>query len=438
MWRVVFNRVLASTILFQIVMIGVLNLKGGHLQSYILIPLPFLTLLYKYLCSRQFDQKSDWYIPRRGEEEAVLAKVQATGRQNHLSSFAEPSRFTKLSTPTVHEDVKHLLPNVYHGKIHDSIKTVRDRKTHQTHTDHNTILDSGDGVNIQFNSMNNEQIASEPLDSPYGGIYGDRKSDDMDNGSRLRLINTNSGSQYDSQNSHLPYPSDALVHDSGNYGQMGQLPGGFVRAMPDPRSYSAETQYYTPEPEKGQVWPGYNNSYGESYELYNMPPNVPAHDNRYRDSMKELVEDDHIDFPDESTWDEKTEEIIYNDPDTISDMSSHLEPDYMPPNRRNTDPCISMADQTIDEIRRNTMPNIKIKSAAQSGDRKEKQLRSSTLPLSGRYPSSGQSAPRSRTLPPHMQAAIQQNRVGGNRWSTMTETGTGSRYDRAHYGGGYF
>ncbi|KAG2182334.1 hypothetical protein INT43_007264 [Umbelopsis isabellina] len=438
MWRVVFNRVLASTILFQIVMIGVLNLKGGHLQSYTLIPLPFLTLLYKYLCSRQFDKKSDMYIPRRGEEEAILAKVQPTGRNSHLSSFAEPSRFTKLSTPTVHEDVKHLLPNVYHGKVHDSIKTVRDRKTHQTHTNHNTILESGDGVNIQFNSMNNEQIASEPLESAYGGVYGDRNSEDVDSESRLRLIKTNSGSQYDAQSSHMAYPADAVVHNSVNYGHMGQLPGGFIRSMPDPRSYSAETQYYTPEPEKMHVWPGSNNSYRESYELYNMPPNVPAHDNRYRDSAKELVEDDPVDFPDESTWDEKTEDVIYNDPDTMSFESSNLDLDYIQINRRNTEPCLSMANQTIDEDRRNTMPNIKIKSAVKSDDTKEQPLRSSTMPLSGRYPSNDHNVPRSHTLPPHMQTAVQQSRTGGNRWSTMTETGTGSRYDRVHYGGGYF
>lgn len=438
MWRVVFNRVLASTILFQIVMIGVLNLKGGHLQSYTLIPLPFLTLLYKYLCSRQFDKKSDMYIPRRGEEEAMLANVQATGRSSHLSSFAEPSRFTKLSTPTVHEDVKHLLPNVYHGKIRDSIQTVKDKKTHQTHTNHNTVLDSGDGVNIQFNSMNNEQIASEPLESAYGGVYGDRNSEDVDSGSRLRLIKTNSGSQYDAQSSYMAYPSDALVHDSVNYGHRGQMPGGFVRPMPDPRSYTAETQYYTPESEKLQVWPGSSNSYRESYELYNMPPNVPTHDNRYRDSAKELVEDIPADFPDDSTWDEKTEDVVYNDPDNISFESSNFDYDHIQINRRNTEPCISMANQTIDEDRRNTMPNIKIKSVVKSSDIQEKPLRSSTMPLSGRQPSNDRNVPRSHTLPPHMQTVVQQSRSGGNRWSTMTETGTGSRYDRSHYGGGYF
>lgn len=439
MWRSVFNRVLTSAILFQIVMIGILNLKGGHIQSYALIPLPFLTLLYKYLCSRQFDTKADMYIPRRGEEEAIMAKQQQTGRQNHLkSSFAEPSRFTKLSVPTVHEDVKHLLPKVYRGKVHDAVKTVTDRRTHQTKTNHMAVLDGGDGFGLHFNTVNSDQIANEPLDTAFDAVDDD---DEPDNGSRLKLIKTNSqgASHYSERYATPTYPLEAHTNMMNPYDPLNQIHDGYGRAISDPRSHSAETQYYTPEPEKPRQWTNHYNQ-DEMFELANMHPAIPIHEKyQWDDSAKELVEQP-VEFADESSYDEKSQTgVIYDDPQEDSDDNSILEEDQVQNIRRNSEPCLPAGVTFSDQVRRNTMPNIKVQSATTPYDRKKAQLRVSTMPLSESIPlRNPDTSTRSRTLPMHMAVPVLSNGKVDNRWSTMTETGTGSRYDRSQYGGGYF
>jgi hypothetical protein len=85
------------------------------------------------------------------------------------------------------------------------------------------------------------------------------------------------------------------------------------------------------------------------------------------------------------------------------------------------------------------MPNIKVQSATTPYDRKKAQLRVSTMPLSESIPlRNPDTSTRSRTLPMHMAVPVLSNQQVDNRWSTMTETGTGSRYDRSQYGGGYF
>ncbi|CAO3677390.1 unnamed protein product [Umbelopsis ramanniana] len=445
MWRSVFNRVLTSTILFHIVMIGILNLKGGHIHSYTLIPLPFLTILFKYLCSRQFDTKADMYIPRRGEEEAVIAQAHASGRQSHLkSSFAEPSRFTKLSVPTVHEDVKHLLPNVYHADMHDSIKKETDRKTHHTKTNHVAVLEDNHGMNLQFNTLNSDQIASEPLTNAYsGGMYDDAGYNDTDNDSRLNLIKTNSqsASHYSERYNSPIYPPEAHTSLMSSYDPMHPKHGGhdgYGLAITDPRSPSVETQYYTPDPEKARQWPNHFEQGNDVFELANMAPPVPAHEKyEWEDSGKELVDEN----PDDSTWEEAAAQagVVYDDPDEYSEFENEEA------RRRNSDPYVPSADRhSANDKRRSSMPNIKVQSASGPYDRKITQPRVSTMPLSETAPlpsintyTRSQTTPAFLSNPPPMPPS-HQNRQMDNRWSTMTETGTGSRYDRREYGGGYF
>jgi hypothetical protein len=443
MWRPVFNRVLSSTILFHIVMIGILNLKGGHIHSYTLIPLPFLTILFKFVCARQFDMRADRYIPRRGEEEAIMAKAQVDGQQSHLkSSFAEPSRFTKLSVPTVHEDVKHLLPSVYHANMHDSVTKERDRNTHRTKTNNITVLEDSQGLNLHFNTVNSDQIASPSFDDAYNGMDDVGGYDDAVNDSRLNLIKTNSqtASHYSERYNIPMYPPEAHTNMMGSYDPMREIHGGhdgYGRAISDPRSPSAETQYYTPEPEKSREWPNQFEQGADMFELANMAPPVPI-DEKYEweDSSKQLVEEN----PDDSTWDEASQPgVVYDDPDEYSKLET------TEAHRRNSDPNIPVTDMlsAANDKRRSSMPNIKVQSASKPYDRKITQPRLSTMPLSESIPlPSSHSYTRSQTLPAFLNVIPTEpshlSRQGDNRWSTMTETGTGSRYDRREYGGGYF
>lgn len=122
-WPVLFQTVMASVIFFQVTMIIILALKGGSLQAYILIPLPFLTLTFQYFYYRRMHvlgsylMGSDSNLPSSYIDESFVGdkkKTKSTSKSSLRTQFQDPAYRNKLSKPTVHEDVKHLLNNVYH------------------------------------------------------------------------------------------------------------------------------------------------------------------------------------------------------------------------------------------------------------------------------------------------------------------------------------
>lgn len=125
-WPVLFQTIMTSVIFFQITMIIMLVLKGGSLQAYILIPLPFLTLAFQYFYYRRMHTLgsyligSDSNLPSSYIDESFIGgdggkKKKESGKSSLRDQFQDPAYHDKLSTPTVHEDVKHLLQRVYHN-----------------------------------------------------------------------------------------------------------------------------------------------------------------------------------------------------------------------------------------------------------------------------------------------------------------------------------
>lgn len=122
-WPVLFQTIMTSVVFFQITMIIILALKGGNLQAYILIPLPFLTLAFQYFYYRRMHILgsyligSDSNLPSSYIDESFIGdkkKTKSTSKSSLRTQFQDPAYRDKLSTPTVHEDVKHLLNKVYH------------------------------------------------------------------------------------------------------------------------------------------------------------------------------------------------------------------------------------------------------------------------------------------------------------------------------------
>ncbi|CEP11064.1 hypothetical protein [Parasitella parasitica] len=124
-WPVLFQTVMTSVFFFQLTMIVMLVLKGGHLQAYCLIPLPVLTLLYQCFYHRRihalgtYISGSDTYhvLKDDGEEGAIDTREDNKNKhykqQSLQAQFQDPAYYNKLSAPTVHDDVKHLLQKVY-------------------------------------------------------------------------------------------------------------------------------------------------------------------------------------------------------------------------------------------------------------------------------------------------------------------------------------
>jgi hypothetical protein len=122
-WPVLFQTVMTSVVFFQVTMIVILRLKGGLVQVYCLIPLPVLTLVYQYAYFRRMHVLGSYLTGTEPTgaptiDENFMAsdpkKNKTKKKPSTLQSqFQDPAYHDKLSAPTVHEDVKHLLQKVY-------------------------------------------------------------------------------------------------------------------------------------------------------------------------------------------------------------------------------------------------------------------------------------------------------------------------------------
>ncbi|KAF7726472.1 hypothetical protein EC973_008707 [Apophysomyces ossiformis] len=130
MWPVLFQTVMSSVVLFQVIMIVVLNLKGGSLQSYLLIPLPFFTLAYQYFYARRLHVLGSFLIGS-GDNLPPLPKK---SKDDLFHKFRDPALHGKLSTPMVHDDVKHLLSKVYHQKQNQEDQQKQHKQNKQQHS----------------------------------------------------------------------------------------------------------------------------------------------------------------------------------------------------------------------------------------------------------------------------------------------------------------
>ncbi|CAG8521956.1 8621_t:CDS:10 [Funneliformis mosseae] len=131
-WNPVFNRLILAIIFWQFTMVGVMNLKGAHIQSIVVIPLIFLTLILKVFCSRTFDKSTRYYIPdtERTGRPSVIDKGKRKQEDLHLK-FGHPSTTKELIIPMIHvnDNVKSQLESVYNGRITETTALTRRGKT---------------------------------------------------------------------------------------------------------------------------------------------------------------------------------------------------------------------------------------------------------------------------------------------------------------------
>ncbi|KAL1924150.1 uncharacterized protein VTP21DRAFT_7185 [Calcarisporiella thermophila] len=153
-WRVLFNRIVFSLILYQIIMIGVMNIKGANYLSIILIPLPIITLGFKFLCRRWFDPKCRYYEGSPEEGNATSARPDLQDEQ--LSrKYGHPAVWQELFTPMVHADTKHLLGKVFKGHIASSEKPQLQHSTQNA-----TVIKGLDenGADLRIQAVTKEEI----------------------------------------------------------------------------------------------------------------------------------------------------------------------------------------------------------------------------------------------------------------------------------------
>ncbi|KAI7884894.1 DUF221-domain-containing protein [Lichtheimia hyalospora FSU 10163] len=251
MWPVLFQALLTSTVLFQVLMIIILNLKGGHVQSYVLIPLPVLTIGFQYFYYRRMqalgafltgtasgtfapiviEEEQEKLAPANTEKKSHRKKNKKENKQQDLSNqFQDPAIHKKLLTPMIHDDVKHLLPQVYHHTVqpvenafemvgkrmdlkeqhgfhhHQQEQAVQDtERQDRRNTRRLTVLEMDDGAPFKFCAVS-EDDALEPEDTD---------DDDQDDGSSQveQAHLHNDAREYSDTNSHHASSIDDMDDD---------------------------------------------------------------------------------------------------------------------------------------------------------------------------------------------------------------------------------
>ncbi|KAF7729143.1 hypothetical protein EC973_004911 [Apophysomyces ossiformis] len=162
-WRVLINRLLVSTLFFQLIMLGVLNLKGASGPAIFTGPLPFMTLAFKVYCHRRFDPHVYYYTP---DTEASVREATPPKRSAGFR-FGDPAFFTELPVPMVHECVRHLLPQLY-GARSKSTKTTKELTRHRS-VRHLSVIQDKKGHELQFQSIEKEELE---MDDSIEGVQG--------------------------------------------------------------------------------------------------------------------------------------------------------------------------------------------------------------------------------------------------------------------------
>ncbi|KAH7350195.1 DUF221 family protein [Plectosphaerella cucumerina] len=123
-WRALFNRVIFAAILGNLIVFltcWVRGEQGMHMQAIAVAPLPFIMLIFKFICARQFDDKIRYYstLNIAKHPESGIQKEQRLRSERLASRFGHPALYKPLITPMVHQKAQSSLHLVYKGRLTD-------------------------------------------------------------------------------------------------------------------------------------------------------------------------------------------------------------------------------------------------------------------------------------------------------------------------------
>ena len=121
-WKVVFNRFLVGTFLSNCVIALMVAGRGYAFKWNMLaamIPLPLGLLAFKWYCKKSFDDSIRYYTKgtTKGIEAATPIDKESRRRDRVGVRFGHPALYQKLPVPMVHEKSKHLLSELYRGRL---------------------------------------------------------------------------------------------------------------------------------------------------------------------------------------------------------------------------------------------------------------------------------------------------------------------------------
>lgn len=130
-WRVLFNRMVFATILSNVIIGLVTQVKGTWAMVYCVIPLPILMIAFKIYCMRAFDVDCRFYnradlsdaealAVGKSSSSSSAAKAPRRAAERLNTKFGHPALYRPLITPMVHARAADALKRIYRGRLHAS------------------------------------------------------------------------------------------------------------------------------------------------------------------------------------------------------------------------------------------------------------------------------------------------------------------------------
>ncbi|CAO3653088.1 unnamed protein product [Cunninghamella blakesleeana] len=201
MWRILFNRLIVSILLFQIIMIGILKLKSANIAAYLCIPLPILTGLFKFYCLRRLDHlayfykstfntnqddnehqnnsnfnfiSTQQYLPNirnnDGKPSNQYDDVEINKKDDLEYRFGDPAFFSELPVPMVHDNVRHLLPTLYGTQSQTEEKTYTSKITRKK-TVRQVSMVQLKGCALPFQGVKEDELENDDSAEGMEGFY---------------------------------------------------------------------------------------------------------------------------------------------------------------------------------------------------------------------------------------------------------------------------
>ncbi|PWN43269.1 DUF221-domain-containing protein [Ceraceosorus guamensis] len=172
LWRVIVNRILACIVFMQLILALALLLRGNsRLQAIAALPPVLAVVGFKIYCAKTFDQRFDWYIPNA--QELATCKVHGGDqRHNRLQRrFGHPALHQQLFTPMVHARVKHLLPQIYRGRMEAStISNIDGRKTEVEEMEGGLRIAAIEEQDLEYDPHTDSDVRSVMSGTTFAGV----------------------------------------------------------------------------------------------------------------------------------------------------------------------------------------------------------------------------------------------------------------------------
>ncbi|KAH9877499.1 hypothetical protein IAQ61_002866 [Plenodomus lingam] len=255
-WRVLFNRMLVGLFLSNCI-VALLCVARGYGSKWTMlgamIPLPVGLLAFKFYCKGAFDNSFKYYTQgdrAQGVEAPTPIDKESRRRDRVAVRFGHPALYQKLTVPMVHEKSKHLLAEVYRGRLDGDIgdtAAFSDTYTMKRMSKENPGKPAAAPAPFEFVSEDNmdfENFKTRPeFSDEHGGdgsLYGSRPGTPSASSTisgHPSALHHPRGRRPSSRDSHR-----SLAHDEGDVGVV--YPPGYHQTPSALREYS-------PGPEPG-------------------------------------------------------------------------------------------------------------------------------------------------------------------------------------------